>query len=187
MRHSNILDFFEPLLDDMTTISSLHREAQVALNNGDLAISKKYERLIQVIHNSIIPASVELGDKTTFAYGGIATILHPKVVIGKNCSIGSNTTIGGGQRPHPDTKSLAPTIGDNVYIATGAKIFGGIKIGSYSIIGANSVITSDVEPFSIMGGLPGKLLKIIDKSNYKKYKSFIGRNINLDDVFMHRE
>jgi serine O-acetyltransferase len=72
-------------------------------------------------------------------FGGIT--ISPQAVIGNNCSISQGVTIGvSGQ----GDKSGAPTIGDNVYIAPGAKVFGKITIGSNVKIGANAVIYQDL-------------------------------------------
>lgn len=72
-------------------------------------------------------------------FGGVT--ISPQAVIGNNCSISQGVTIGvSGQ----GDKSGAPTIGDNVYIAPGAKVFGKITIGSNVKIGANAVIYQDL-------------------------------------------
>lgn len=183
MKHTNLLKILEPLLKNTTTITSLHNDSQIALRNGDIELAKQFERMIKLLHNSIVPSTVRIGLGTTFAYGGIATIIHADVVIGCNCSIGSNVTIGGGQTMNDKTGLTTPRIGDNVYVATGAKIFGGIEIGEFSIVAANAVVTSDVEPFTIVAGMPAKVVKKITATNYKKYKSFIGRNTDLNKIF----
>ena len=51
-------------------------------------------------------------------------------------------------------------IEDNVLIGTNTIILPGVKIGKSSIVAANSVVNNDVEPFSIVGGSPAKLIKI---------------------------
>ena len=51
-----------------------------------------------------------------------------------------------------------PTIGDNVYIAPGVKIFGDIKIGNNVAIGANCVVTKDIPDSSVVVGIPGKVI-----------------------------
>jgi acetyltransferase-like isoleucine patch superfamily enzyme len=72
-------------------------------------------------------------------------------------------------------------IEDDVWIGFGAVILGGVKIGQGSIIAAGSLVTKDVEPFSIYAGAPAKkmrsrfrnetdLLKHIDLYN-AKYKN----------------
>jgi serine O-acetyltransferase len=56
-----------------------------------------------------------------------------------------------------------PTIGDNVYIGPGAKIFGKITIGNNVAIGANAVVNSDVPSICTFGGIPAK--KISNKGS----------------------
>jgi acetyltransferase-like isoleucine patch superfamily enzyme len=50
-------------------------------------------------------------------------------------------------------------IGDDVWIGYGSTIMGGVKIGTGSIIAAASVVTKDVEPYSIYAGCPAKKIK----------------------------
>ena len=56
-------------------------------------------------------------------------------------------------------KGLKIIIEDDVWIGRNAIVMPGIKIGKGSIIGAGSVVTKDVEPSSIMGGVPANLIK----------------------------
>jgi len=59
-------------------------------------------------------------------------------------------------------------IDDYVWISTGAMIMPGVKIGKGAVIAAGSVVTKNVEPFSIMGGIPAKKIGIrSDLLNYK--------------------
>ena len=64
-----------------------------------------------------------------------------------------------------------PRIGDYAYIATGAKVLGGVDVGACSIIGANSVVIDHVPPCSVVAGAPAKVLATITKDNMKKYKN----------------
>ena len=50
-------------------------------------------------------------------------------------------------------------IGNDIWIGTRAIILPGVKIGDHSIIAAGSVVTKDVEPWSIVGGNPAKLIR----------------------------
>jgi acetyltransferase-like isoleucine patch superfamily enzyme len=52
-----------------------------------------------------------------------------------------------------------PVIEDNVWIGRNAVILPGIKIGEGSIVAAGAIVTKDIEPYSIVGGVPAKLLK----------------------------
>jgi maltose O-acetyltransferase len=59
-----------------------------------------------------------------------------------------------GVREYPQT-----IIEDDVWIGAGAIILPGVQIGTGSIVGAGSVLTKSIEPHSIVGGNPAKLLK----------------------------
>ena len=50
-------------------------------------------------------------------------------------------------------------IEDNVWIAEGAMIMPGVRIGKGSIIAANSVVTKDIPPYSVAAGTPAKIIK----------------------------
>ena len=51
-------------------------------------------------------------------------------------------------------------MGDNVYIAKGAIVFGGITIGNNVTIGANAVVNKPVPDNAVIAGIPAKIIKI---------------------------
>jgi len=61
---------------------------------------------------------------------------------------------------HLDEDRSGPILEDNVTVYTGAKIIGGIHIGSNVIIGANSVVVKDSPPNAIIAGIPAKIIRI---------------------------
>ena len=75
------------------------------------------------------------------------------VVIGDNCRIYHNVTIG-------QNKGEYPIIEDGVTIYTGAIIVGQIRVGSNAVIGGGSVVTNDVQPNCIVAGVPAKPIRI---------------------------
>lgn len=99
-----------------------------------------------------IPTSVKIGKGTKLPHFGLGVVIHPKVIIGENCKIFQQATIGYRNGDGP------PIIGDNVYIGTGAKILGKIKIGDNTKIGANAVVLKDIPSNATVVGIPGKVI-----------------------------
>lgn len=56
-------------------------------------------------------------------------------------------------------RKLAVEIGSDVWIGHGAILLAGVKIGHGAIVAAGAVVTRDVEPYAIVGGVPGKLIR----------------------------
>ena len=93
--------------------------------------------------------------------GGI--VINEQVVIGKNCNLSQQVTIGVSRRGE---RAGVPTIGDNVYIGPGAKIFGQIQVGNDAAIGANCVVTRDVPDNGVVVGIPGKVISYKGSTGY---------------------
>ena len=55
-------------------------------------------------------------------------------------------------------------LGDDVWLGTGAVILPGLEIGDGVVIGANSVVTKNIAPYSVVGGVPAKL--IVKRPNF---------------------
>lgn len=61
-------------------------------------------------------------------------------------------------------KKIAPTrIKRGAWIAPGCIILAGVTIGENSVVGAGSVVIKDVEPYTVVGGNPARLIKRLDK------------------------
>ena len=96
-------------------------------------------------------------------FGKGLILVHPKGVYisgkvkgGKNITIQSGVVIGSKYNGLP---VLTPTLGNNVYIGSGAKIIGDVKIGSNVNIGANAVVIKDVPDNSTVVGVPARIIK----------------------------
>lgn len=57
------------------------------------------------------------------------------------------------------TERQTTTIGDNCWVATGARIMAGVTVGEGSVVAAGSVVTKNVPPFSVVGGVPARVLR----------------------------
>lgn len=92
--------------------------------------------------------------------GGL--IIGNNVRIGSNCSfVSANHNFSDVTIPIKDQGESAEKtiIEEDCWIGTGSSILCGVKIGRGSIIGAGSVITKDIEPYSVVVGVPGKIIK----------------------------
>lgn len=116
-------------------------------------LPKLFYRMIYFVNNCHLHYQTEVGKGTTLAYGGIGVVIHKDAIIGQNCVIESNVTIGG-----RNNIPAAPVIGDNVFIGTGARILGNVHVGNGSIIGANAVVLRDVPERCSVAGVPAKIL-----------------------------
>lgn len=132
------------------------------------------------IYNEASLNEVNLGDFTYIA--GNTSI--SKATIGKFCSIGPDCKIGLGKHPTKDFVSTHPIffstlkqaqvtfadkdyfdefedieIGNDVWIAASVIVVDGVKIGDGAIVAAGSVVTKDIPPYAIVGGVPAKVIK----------------------------
>ncbi len=89
-----------------------------------------------------------------------------KIIINDNCSIGPNVSIETVNHFHSEngklhTKYQDVSIENNVWIGANVTILPGVTIGNNSIIAAGSIVNKSIEPFSLVGGVPAKLIKRI--------------------------
>ena len=77
--------------------------------------------------------------------------------IGSDVTIRQNTTFGISSRKAPYDR---PRIEDGVDIGAGSVILGRITVGRNAVIGANAVVSRDVAPFSVVGGVPARLIRM---------------------------
>lgn len=116
------------------------------------------------------------------SYTGMNGVLM-HTTIGNFCSISWNVSIGGANHDYervtqhsflyntqdkirPDDCDIAydrftekTLVGNDVWIASGAVITRGVTIGDGAIIGSNAVVTKDVPPYAIVGGVPARVIK----------------------------
>jgi acetyltransferase-like isoleucine patch superfamily enzyme len=117
--------------------------------------------------------TIKIGKATTLGYNNL---LAGNITIGKYCQLGVDVAIHATNHPvsymstyinqnlfQGELKQLKEqhkiTIGNDVWIGHGAIILGNVTIGNGTILAAGSVVTKDVEPYTIVGGVPAKQLK----------------------------
>jgi acetyltransferase-like isoleucine patch superfamily enzyme len=133
---------------------------------GNLTVSNSCQLSKGVVINCY-GGSVAI-DKNTFLGEYVVIYGHGGVTIGSNtliamhtCIVSSNHTIPAQNeliRYKPDIL-LPVKIGSDVWIGAGCKILGGVTIGNGCVVGAGSVVTRDLPPYSISVGNPAKIIK----------------------------
>ncbi len=95
-----------------------------------------------------------IGPGLSIAHRG-PIIINGGTVIGKNCRIHVCVNIGASARNSEEV----PTIGDNVYIGPGVKMYGDIRIADNIAIGANAVVTKSFpDPGVSIAGVPARVI-----------------------------
>lgn len=110
-------------------------------------------------------------------FGPGLCLVHPgSIVVAKGARIGANCRIHEGVTIGATNKSnTAATIGDNVFIGSGAKIIGELTISSDVTIGANAVVVKDVisDNGCTVGGIPAKIISQNNSSTNIVYATLI--------------
>jgi acetyltransferase-like isoleucine patch superfamily enzyme len=113
-------------------------------------------------------AKLSVGDDSGLS--GTVICAAVSVVIGRQCLFGANVKVFDtdfhalnpeGRRHESDwarIKCAPVTIGDNVFLGTGAMVCKGVSIGDGCVIGAGSVVTADIPAYSVAAGNPARVI-----------------------------
>lgn len=116
---------------------------------------------------------IKIGYATTLGYNNL---LNGTIRIGKYCQLGSDVALHATNHPissmttyinknlfKGDLKALKENneivIGNDVWIGHGAIIVGNVTVGNGAILAAGTVVTKDVAPYTIVGGVPAKEIR----------------------------
>lgn len=108
---------------------------------------------VNFLHGAHISIKADIGKGLYIGHHG--GIWIGPTIIGENCNISHEVTIGIGGRG--EFRGI-PKIGNNVYIAPGAKLFGKITIGDNVAIGANAVVSKNIPENAIVVGNPARVV-----------------------------
>ncbi len=108
----------------------------------------------------------------TFLNLGVMIASQELVEIGEHCMLANGCFVSDASHRYDDPEvpvpwqgfqSKGPTrIGANCWLGANVVVTSGVTIGERSVIGANSVVTGDIEPFSIAAGAPARVLSRIE-------------------------
>lgn len=133
------------------------------LNKIYIAYLKYKFKKISIKLGFSIPINVFGPGLSIVHYGTI--VINKATKVGANCRMHACVNIGAsGGNPQ------APQLGDNIYIAPGAKIYGDISIASNTAIGANAVVNKSFEKENtVIAGIPAKVIGDVDISQIIKH------------------
>ena len=121
---------------------------------------------------AIIRDQVEIGDNAVIMMGAIINIgavigagtmidmgavLGGRATVGKNCHVGAGAVLAGVIEPASATPVI---VEDNVLIGANAVVLEGVRIGHDSVVAAGAVVINDVEPGTIVAGVPARKIKM---------------------------
>ena len=89
-------------------------------------------------------------------------VIGPGVVIGSNLRIHHGCTIAGDLGRGVAPGAACPVLGDDVTIGLDAYVMGSVTVGDGAVIGAQSLVNKDVEPYTLVAGSPAKLIRRLD-------------------------
>lgn len=129
-------------------------------------IAKNVGKNVNIEQHVVFGEEFEIGDNSTV---GFRSDIYGPVKIGKDVMIGPEVAIYTHNHKHDEidipmikqgyTENKPVYIEDNVWIGRRVLIMPGVCIGTGSIVAAGTVVTKNVEPYSIVGGNPAKIIK----------------------------
>lgn len=129
--------------------------------------------------------NVSVGKGTYYNSGYISAGDTAKVTIGAWTAIGYNVSLVAathdinyptGPADKRPMNSGDITIGDGVWIGNNVVVLPGCSIGNFAVLGANSVVNSDVPDFAVCAGMPARVVKTKDKDACAEHVRFVNSN-----------
>jgi acetyltransferase-like isoleucine patch superfamily enzyme len=118
-------------------------------------------------------ARVRIGSGT-FLNIGVMVAVHELVEIGDHCMFANGCFVSDASHRFDDPDMPVPwqgfttkgptRVGDNVWCGANVVITSGVTVGERCVIGANSVVTQDLEPFTLAAGAPARALRRIQRA-----------------------
>src|SRR3990167_4735659 len=154
-----LLDFEIMILNLISCLVPLHSVRKFAFRLAGIKIGKN--SFIHMGTRFFLPINIEIGEGTIIGDHVFLDGRAP-LKIGDHVDIASQVLIYNSEH-NINSEGFNPTeepvdIGDYVFIGPRAIILPGVRIGEGAVIGAGAVVTKDVAPFKIVGGVPAKVI-----------------------------
>lgn len=152
------------------------RKAERMVINMNKLYDSKFKKLsilyawaLRLFFSFDIQPGTRIDASVQFVHNGLGCVFHPQTIIKSDCKVYQNVTLGGNGRIVLGEKVNlgGPCLEKGVAVFAGACVLGPITIGEGSIIGANTVITKDVPPHSLVFGNPAMIKDLSFEYSFK--------------------
>lgn len=140
------------LLSDGTTAQVLYRLMRFFDTRRLAPLSWLVSRVNAHLSHIVIGRSADIGPGLVILHS-FGTVINSSVRAGRNLVLEHGVTIGA-------EKGRSPVLGDNVFIGAGAKVLGGVRVGSDVKIGANAVVVTDLPDGATAVGVPARVVRV---------------------------
>ncbi|AIF50098.1 serine O-acetyltransferase [Pelosinus sp. UFO1] len=132
----------------------LHRIGHYFFKRGFVVLPRMISNLARFLTGIEIHPGATIGEGL-FIDHGTGIVIGETAEVGDNVTLYQGVTLGGTGK---EKGKRHPTIGNNVVVASGAKVLGSFSVGDNSKIGAGSVVLKAVPPNSTVVGIPGQVV-----------------------------
>ncbi len=132
----------------------LHRVSHFLYRHNFIVLPRMISNLGRFLTGIEIHPGATIG-RGLFIDHGTGIVIGETAEVGDNVTLYQGVTLGGTGK---EKGKRHPTIGDNVVVASGAKVLGSFLVGENSKIGAGSVVLKAVPPNSTVVGIPGQVV-----------------------------
>lgn len=132
----------------------MHRISHFLFKHGWIVSARLVSNFCRFLTGIEIHPGAKIGDGL-FIDHGTGIVIGETAEIGRNVTLYQGVTLGGTGK---EQGKRHPTLGNNVVVATGAKVLGSFKVGDHAKIGAGSVVLREVPPYATVVGIPGRVV-----------------------------
>jgi acetyltransferase-like isoleucine patch superfamily enzyme len=139
-------------------------------NKGTLIAGNNFDIWSHLMRSQLsvgLGGTLTIGDNV-FINVGVSISAQSQVTLGNNVQIANLVSIMDGDFHGLEERHSPPSpepicIEDDVWIATKATILKGVTIGQGAVVAAHAVVTHDVEPYTLVGGVPARLIRRLNR------------------------
>ncbi len=132
----------------------MHRISHYLYKKGWILFPRMISNFARFLTGIEIHPGATIGEGL-FIDHGTGIVIGETAEIGKNVTLYQGVTLGGTGK---EKGKRHPTIGNNVVVASGAKVLGSFSVGDHAKIGAGSVVLKEVPSYATVVGIPGKVV-----------------------------